>query len=171
MYAAHFGAGLAIKSRVWNAPIWSLLVAAFLPDILWIPLATLGIESRPSAWHDDWSHSLLMVLVWATLFALLFIRRGRAVAAAIWIAVFSHFLLDLPIHPKDLALYPHSTIHLGLGLWSIGRFNYWLVESCVLLVLMVFYIRGAHSNRLSVTRIATTCLLLLGLHARFFLPF
>jgi membrane-bound metal-dependent hydrolase YbcI (DUF457 family) len=171
MYAAHFGAGLAIKSRVWNAPTWALLVGAFLPDVLWIPLATLGIESRPTAWHDDWSHSLLMVLVWATLFALLFIRRGRAVAAAIWIAVFSHFLLDLPIHPKDLALYPHSTIHLGMGLWSIGRFNYWLVESCVLVVLMIFYIRGARSHRLSVNSIAGTCVLLLALHARFFLPF
>jgi hypothetical protein len=171
MYAAHFGAALAIKSRVWYAPAWALLVAAFLPDILWIPLATLGIESQPTAWHDDWSHSLLMVLVWATLLALSFIRRGRLVATAIWLAVFSHFLLDLPIHPKDLALYPHSTIHLGLGLWSIGRFNYWLVETAILVVLTIVYVRGARVHKLSISRIAGTCLLLLVLHARFFLPF
>jgi membrane-bound metal-dependent hydrolase YbcI (DUF457 family) len=171
MYAAHFGAGLAIKSRVWNAPSWALLLAAFLPDILWVPLATLGVESQPAAWHDDWSHSLFMTLVWATMLALLFIRRGRAVAAAVWLAVFSHFLLDLPIHPKDLALYPHSTIHLGMGLWSIGRFNYWLVETCILIILMIVYARGARRHKLPMTGIAGTCLLVLALHARFFLPF
>src|SRR5215831_7476557 len=165
MYAAHLGAGLAIKSRVWNVPTWALLVAAFLPDILWIPLATLGIESRPTAWHDDWSHSFLMVLIWATLFALFFIRWGRAVAAAVWIAVFSHFLLDLPIHPKDLALYPHSTIHLGMGLWSIGRLRYWIVESCLLVVLMAVYVGGALKNGLPLKQAAGTCLLLVALHA------
>jgi len=146
-------------------------LAAFLPDLIWIPLATLGIESRPGDWHDDWSHSLVMVVVWATLMALLFARRGWAVAGAMWLAVFSHFLLDLPIHPKDLALYPHSTIHLGMGLWSIGRLRYWIVESCLLVVLMAVYIRGALKNGLPLKQAAGTCLLLVALHARFFLPF
>jgi len=171
MYAGHFGAGLAIKSRFWGAPTWALLLAAFLPDLIWIPLATLGIESRPGDWHDDWSHSLAMVVVWATLMALLFARGGWAVAGAMWLAVFSHFLLDLPIHPKDLALYPHSTIHLGMGLWSIGRLKYWIVELWVLLALMAVYARGARNQRIGWPRIGGTCLLLLALQARFFLPF
>jgi hypothetical protein len=67
MYAVHFGAALAIKSRVWDAPAWALQVGAFLLDLIWIPLATLGVESQAQDWHDDWSHSLLMALVWATL--------------------------------------------------------------------------------------------------------
>jgi len=171
MYAAHLGAGMAIKSRVWSAPTWALLLGAFIPDVIWIPLAAMGIESQPGAWHDDWSHSLLMVVVWASLFAVLFVRQGRAAAGAIWLAVFSHFLLDLPIHPRDLALYPHSTIHLGMELWSIGRFKYWIVELCVLVALMAIYVRGARSQKLGWPRICGTCLLLLALHARFFLPF
>jgi len=171
VFAPHFGAGMAIKSRVWAAPTWALLVGAFIPDFIWIVMARLGIESRPQAWHDDWSHSLLMVMVWATLFALLFKRRGRAVVIAIWLAVFSHFLLDLPIHPRDLALYPHSSIHIGWGLWRIGPVRYWYVQLYVLLALMVVYVIGARKNRVPILNIAGTCLLLLALHARNLLPF
>ena len=38
------------------------------------------------------------------------------------LAVFSHFLLDLVMHPPDMALWPGSTVHLGIGLWraSLG---------------------------------------------------
>lgn len=169
MFAAHFAAGLAIKSRVWQAPTWALLVGAFLPDLIWIPLAVFGIESQPGVWFDDWSHSLLMIIVWASLFALPFIKKDKVIAGAVWLAVFSHFVLDFPIHPRDLALYPYSSIHLGWGLWSIGRFNYWLVETGVLLALMAVYIYGARRHKLSAARIIGTCALLLILHARFFL--
>jgi len=129
MYAAHFAAGLAIKSQAPKAPTWALLVGAFLPDFFWIAFGLAGIEpSQGPAFFDDWSHSLAMVLLWAFLFSLPFWRRGLAVVVPVWLAVFSHFLLDLPIHPKNLALYPHSSIHLGWGLWRIGPRNYWWVQ-------------------------------------------
>src|SRR5580693_8013364 len=135
MYAAHFAAGLAIKGRVPQAPTWALLVAAFLPDFFWIAFGLAGIEpSQGPAFFDDWSHSLLMVVVYGATFALLFWRQGRPVVFALWLAVFSHFLLDLPIHPKNIALYPRSSIHLGWGLWGIGRRNYWWVQLGVLVV-------------------------------------
>ena len=35
---------------------------------------------------------------------------------AFGLAVFSHFLPDLPMHPADLAIYSHPAIHSGLGL-------------------------------------------------------
>ena len=51
-------------------------------------------------------------------------RHGRRVVIAVGFAVFSHFLLDLPMHPPDLALWPNSASHLGAGLWRISA---WLV--------------------------------------------
>ena len=83
---------------------------------------------------------------------------------AVWLAVFSHFLLDMPIHPKDLALYPHSAFHLGWGLWSIGRRNYWYVQLGVLAVLTTVYAQGAAKQKFPANLIAATCVLLLGLH-------
>jgi hypothetical protein len=107
MTAAHFAAAVAIKSRVPKASTTVLIFAAFIPDFIWIILATSGIEpTKRENFFDDWSHSLLMILVYATIYSLLFWKRGRSVLVAIWLAVFSHFILDMPVHPKDLALYP-----------------------------------------------------------------
>jgi hypothetical protein len=170
MYAAHFGAGLAIKGHFSKAPTIGLLMGAFLLDFIWMALVLLGVEKvGRESFFDDWSHSLAMAIVWSSLFAGFFLRSGKDIAAAMWLAVLSHFLLDLPIHPRDLALYPHSSIHLGLGLWRIGRLNYWLVELLVLLVLMATYVKAARKMKLPVIKTAGTCALLLALHARFFL--
>jgi hypothetical protein len=126
MTAAHFAAALAIKSRVPKAPAAALILGAFIPDFIWIVLATAGVEpTKREIFFDDWSHSLLSTVVSASVFALLFWQRGRGVAFAMWGAVFSHFILDLPVHPKDLALYPHSSVHLGLGLSNTAPMNYW----------------------------------------------
>ncbi|PYV52249.1 MAG: hypothetical protein DMG98_24460, partial [Acidobacteria bacterium] len=100
MYAPHFAAALAIKGRTPEAPLWALLIGAFVPDLLWITLARIGIEpAQTSNFFDDWSHSLISVGVLATLYAVLFWPKGRLVCSAIWLAVFSHFVLDFPVHP------------------------------------------------------------------------
>ena len=131
MYAGHFAAGLAIKARRPKAPTWALLVGVGLLDILFGPFVLLGIERvrmTPgvgigfSLAYIDWSHSLAMALVWSALFAIPFLKRGRDVALACGFAVFSHFLLDWTVHPPDLALWPGSAMHVGLGLW---RTPYW----------------------------------------------
>jgi len=165
MYAAHFAAGLAIKSRVPKAPAWALLIGAFLPDFFWVVLGVAGVEpSQGPAFFDDWSHSLAMVILYGILFSLIFWRKGLAVMLALWAAVFSHFLLDLPIHPKNIALYPYSSVHLGWGLWSLGPRKYWWVQFGVLAVLMLIYAEGARKLRFSGNLIAATCILVLGLH-------
>lgn len=165
MYAAHLAAGLAIKGHTPAAPTWALLTGVFVPDLVWIVLAARGIEpTESSAFFDDWSHSLLMIVIYATLFAALFWRRGRAVAAVLWLAVFSHFLLDLPIHPKALALYPHAGVHLGLGLSHVDKSTYWWVQLGVLLVLAAVYVRGARRHRLPANLVAASCVLLVSLH-------
>jgi hypothetical protein len=68
MTAGHFAAALAIKSRVPKASTATLILAAFLPDFIWIILATAGIEpTRRETYFDDWSHSLFSILVYALL--------------------------------------------------------------------------------------------------------
>ncbi len=165
MYAAHFAAALAIKSRVPKAPTWALVTGAFVPDFFWVAFGLAGIEpSQGPAFFDDWSHSLAMVILWATLFALAFWRKGVTVFWAVWVAVFSHFVLDLPIHPKNLALYPHSRLHLGWNLWRIGPRNYWYVQALVVVVLTLVYVQGARKLRFASNLIAASVILLLGLH-------
>lgn len=126
MYAGHFAMGLALKAREPRAPTWALLVGTGLLDVLFGPFVLLGIEratltpGEPPGFrldYIDWSHSLTMSLVWSAVFAMWFVKRGRAIALLIGFAVFSHFLLDLFMHPLDLALWPGSPVHLGLGLW------------------------------------------------------
>ncbi len=98
MTAAHFAAALAIKGRLPKAPTSALVFGAFIPDFVWIVLATTGVETtKREIFFDDWSHSLISIAVYASLFGLLFWRRGSMVAFAMWLAVFSHFILDLPV--------------------------------------------------------------------------
>src|SRR5437762_12690234 len=127
MYAPHFAAALAINGRSPGAPFWALLIGAFIPDLAWIALARIGIEpAHASNFFDDWSHSLVSVAILATLFASAFLRRGKPVFIAIWLAVFSHFLLDFPVHPKRLALAPLSGVYLGWDLLAWGSRPGWL---------------------------------------------
>jgi hypothetical protein len=171
MYAPHFAAALAIKSRVPSAPTWALLTGVFVPDLLWIALARIGIEpAQTSNFFDDWSHSLVSVAILATLFASAFLGRGRPVFFAIWLAVFSHFLLDFPVHPKRLALAPLTGVYLGWDLlaWGsrpgwLGAINDWWLQLAVLLVLLLVYATGARRSDLQPAAVAATFWLLIGI--------
>lgn len=148
MYAGHFAAGLAIKARIPKAPTWGLLLGVGLLDLLFGPFVLAGIERVTltpavspgfSLDYIDWSHSLAMSLVWSALFAALFWRRGRVVALAMGAAVFSHFVLDLVMHPADLALWPGSSVHLGFGLWRLLPTGWWFVELAVIIAGLGYY--------------------------------
>jgi hypothetical protein len=141
VYVGHFAAGLALKAKVPKAPTWGLLLGVGLLDVLFGPFVLLGFERvtltpaiSPGFRLDyiDWSHSLVMSTVWAVLYASLFWRRSRAVAGAMGLAVFSHYLLDLVMHPADLALWPGSSVHWGFGLWQRLPTGWWFVELAVI---------------------------------------
>lgn len=141
MYAGHFAAALAIKGRAPRAPTWGLLVGAGLLDLLFAPFALLGLERvsvTPGAArglsfdHIDWSHSLATAVLWSALFGLLFRRHGRATIVAMAAAVFSHFVLDVVVHPADLALWPGAATHLGFDLWNRLPVGSWFVELAVI---------------------------------------
>src|SRR6266571_4942866 len=148
MYAGHFAAGLAIKARVPRAPTWGLLLGVGLLDLLFGPLVLAGVERvsmvpgvHPGFSLDyiDWSHSLATSVLWSVLFAALFARHGRPVAVAMGGAVFSHFVLDALMHPPDLALWPGSSSHLGLGLWRSLPTGWWFVELAVVAAGVAYY--------------------------------
>lgn len=136
MYAGHFASALVLRARSPATPSWIPLLGVGLLDILFGPFVLLGIERvtmtpgvSPGFRLDyiDWSHSLLMSVVWSIAFAAFFWRRGRQVAAVAGLAVFSHYVLDFIMHPGDLALWPGSSVHWGLGLWRLAGV-WWFVE-------------------------------------------
>ena len=156
MYAGHFAAGLALKAKTPEAPTWGILLGVGVLDILFGPFVLLGLETVTltpgqspgfSLDHIDWSHSLVTSVIWSILFALLFVRFGRKVMSVMAAAVFSHFILDLAMHPADLALWPGSDVHLGLGLWRLLPTGWWFFELGLVVLLLGYYWRRSKTER------------------------
>jgi len=101
MFAAHLAAGLAIKAAQPRVSAWVVLTGAFLPDLFWIGFAAIGVEpATDTTFFDGWSHSAVSILVRSLIFALCMYRFGRAGMFAAGVAVLTHLLLDMPIHPS-----------------------------------------------------------------------
>jgi hypothetical protein len=135
--------------------MWGILIGVGLSDLLFGPFVLLGIEQASitpaqspgfSLDQIDWSHSLLMSLVWSAAYAALFMRWGSRVAGFMGIAVFSHFVLDVPMHPPDLALWPGSDVHFGLGLWRTLPHGWWFVELTLIALGGGYYLRAARGS-------------------------
>lgn len=155
MYAGHFAAGLALKAKEPRAPLWGILLGVGLLDLLFGPFVLAGLERVTvtpgvspgfSLDYIDWSHSLVMSALWSILFAAIFLRWGRRVAAVMGVAAFSHFLLDLPMHPSDLALWPGSAAHVGFGLWERLPTGWWFVELAFVLAAGAYYVVEARRS-------------------------
>lgn len=131
MFIGHFAIGFAAKKFAPRAPLPLLLSAPLLADMLWPFLLLLGWEHVRIAPGDTrftplnlydypWSHSLLMLCVWAIAFAAVYyaFARYRAGAIAVWLGVVSHWVLDWITHRPDMPLFPGGGPKLGLGLWD-----------------------------------------------------
>jgi hypothetical protein len=130
MFIGHFAVGFAGKRFAPRTSVATLIAAAIFLDILWPIFVLLGWEQvridpgntpfTPLEFVSyPWSHSLLMSLLWATAFALIYYAatRYRAGSVAVWIGVNSHWILDWISHAPDMPLYPGGP-RLGLGLWN-----------------------------------------------------
>lgn len=148
MYVGHFAAGLAIKSFAPNVPAAPIILGVGVLDLVDGLLTMAGVnrvepnlEAGPYLFFDlvfiDWDHSLLMAVVISLLWGLLFLRKGWVVSAVAAGAAFSHWLLDLPMHNADLALFPFSDIELGFGLWGTMLTGAWVLEGVVSVVFVV----------------------------------
>ncbi|MGE5222119.1 MAG: hypothetical protein ACM3PY_06760 [Omnitrophica WOR_2 bacterium] len=120
----HLGVSLAAKRFIPRVPLWVVLVAGFVIDLLWVAFTLAGLEAIGNV---PWSHSLFMSAVWSLTAGLLAWRifRSHRIGAAIGLVVFSHWLLDLISHPmgigntvRDIPLFFAGSPLVGLGLYS-----------------------------------------------------
>lgn len=131
MFLGHFAVALAAKRAAPKTSLGALVFGAQFLDLIWPPLVLLGAERfhvepgvtklTPLAFDSyPISHSLLMAVVWSVVIAAIYAwrKRYRAGAAAMGIAVFSHWVLDWITHRPDLQLAPGSSARAGLGLWN-----------------------------------------------------
>jgi hypothetical protein len=131
----HLGIGFAAKRVAPKAPLWALLVATEVLDLLCFLFMTIGIESMGSTTIDlsqgiqylspasvPWSHGLFMSLVWSVLAGAIgyLVYRDRRTGVVLGLVVFSHWVLDLIVHLPDLPLLFEGSPLLGLGLWGSG---------------------------------------------------
>jgi hypothetical protein len=130
MFIGHFAVGFAAKKFAPRTNMALLIAAPCFLDLLWPFFLLLGWEHvridpgntrfTPLDLYDfPWSHSLLMSIVWATLFALIYhlVTHYRPGTVVIWIGVVSHWVLDWITHRPDMPLYPGGPRY-GLGLWN-----------------------------------------------------
>lgn len=134
MFVGHYAPAAALKSLSAKTPLWHFFIAVQFLDYLWAAFILTGVEkarvvpgflaaSDLDLYFMPWTHSLAAAAAWS--FAAAIAYRFAVNAAAGWrgaaligAAIFSHWLADLIVHAKDLALYPGSSEKLGLGLWS-----------------------------------------------------
>lgn len=154
MFVGHFAAGLALRGRARQVPVAVYVGGAFLLDFLWVSFGVTRIDLTP--W-SDWSHSLVMAIVWATALAAMFARFGRSAIIAVWLVVFSHYVLDLlvqgatlyPAAPQNLFIPILVTTHAGsLQLllsvafllvfiwdeWKVGTLSWRTLAACTLVI-------------------------------------
>ena len=136
MFVGHYSVAFALKNNGNRIPLWVLFVAVQFLDYIWATLVLLGIEklrvikgftagSMLDSYYHPYSHSLIAAILWSTVagigYKLLCRRLGyqyrKSAALIVGLAVFSHWILDLIAHPRDLAIYD-DTWKVGFGLWN-----------------------------------------------------
>jgi len=134
MFIGHYAPAAALKPLTPAVPLWHYFVAVQFLDYLWAAFILAGVEkaritpgflegSDLDLYFMPYTHSLAGAAFWSIIaFAayryLINARAGTGGAILIGAAVFSHWLADLIVHAKDLALFPGSDVKLGFGLWS-----------------------------------------------------
>ncbi len=157
MFVGHFAVGFGAKKFAPRSSLAVLLAAPLLLDLLWPILILTRVEQVRIAPGDTpftkltfvsypWSHSLLMSLVWASLFAAVYYALSRywPGTIAVWAGVLSHWVLDWITHRADMPLYPDGP-KVGLGLWySIA--GTMIVELAMLAVGVWLYVRTTRAR-------------------------
>jgi hypothetical protein len=135
MFVGHYSVAFAAKSEKNKIPLWVLFIAVQFLDYIWATLVLLGIEklrvikgftagSMLDSYFHPYSHSLIAAILWSVVAAIAYKtvcrRHGfyrKYAALIVGLAVFSHWVLDLIAHPRDLAIYD-DTWKVGFGLWN-----------------------------------------------------
>jgi membrane-bound metal-dependent hydrolase YbcI (DUF457 family) len=131
MFLGHYALAFGAKRMAPAVSLGTLFMACQFADLLWPTLVMLGLEiveidpgntlvTPLNFVKYPYSHSLVMLLVWSLVFALLYfaIRRGRAGAITVGVLVFSHYVLDVITHRPDMPVTIDGATRLGMGLWN-----------------------------------------------------
>lgn len=155
MFLGHYGIAFAAKRVAPRTSLGALVFAAEFLDELWPVLLLLGVEqvrivpglmttSPLEFTYYPYSHSLLMAVVWGVLIGAIYFvyrRYGRG-AFVLGALVVSHWLLDLPMHQKDLPLWVGATSpKFGWGLWNSVALTY-IIEFTIFLAGVSAYTRA-----------------------------
>ncbi len=157
MFVGHYSVAFAARSDQNKVPLWVLFIAVQFLDYIWATLVLLGIEklrvikgftagSMLDSYFHPYSHSLIASVIWSCVAALAY--KGicnrfhypcrKSAALIVGIAVFSHWVLDLIVHPRDLAIYD-NTWKVGFGLWNY-RDPEFALEIALLAIGIVLYL-------------------------------
>ena len=147
MFVGHYSVSLAARRSTVDLPLWVWFIAVQWLDFGFMTLVLLGIEkvhivpgftaANPlDLYYMPYTHGLLGATVMSAVFAALVAAAFPAARSAggfglVWLASFSHWLLDLVMHTPDLPIVNGPT-KVGLGLW-----NHLAVELTLELVLVV----------------------------------
>ena len=157
MFVGHYSVAFAAKSEKNKIPLWILFVAVQFLDYIWATLVLIGIEklsvtkgftpgSMLDSYFHPYSHSLIAALLWSVIAAIVYkplcsslgCTYKKSAALIIGAPVFSHWILDLIAHPRDLAIYD-DTWKVGFGLWNYRDPEFGL-EIALLAVGIVLYV-------------------------------
>src|SRR6476660_3116376 len=157
MFVGHYSVAFACRTERNRIPLWVLFVAVQFLDYIWATLVLLGIEklrvikgftagSMLDSYFHPYSHSLITAILWSVVAALVYkavcSRHGyhcnKSAPLIVGLAVFSHWLLDLVAHPRDLAIYD-NTWKVGFGLWNY-RGPEFALEIALLAIGIVLYL-------------------------------
>ena len=136
MFVGHYSVAFASRTEQNKIPLWVLFIAVQFLDYVSATLVLLGIEklrvikgftagSMLDSYFQPYSHSLITAVLWSGLAALSYkllcrwLGRSCPKSAPLVIgsAVFSHWILDLVAHPRDLPIYDNA-LKVGFGLWN-----------------------------------------------------
>ena len=157
MFVGHYSVAFAAKSEKNKIPLWVLFIAVQFLDYIWATLVLLGIEklrvikgftagSMLDSYFHPYSHSLIAAILWSFVAAIAYktvcSRHGclyrKYAALIVGLAVFSHWVLDLIAHPRDLAICD-NTWKVGFGLWNY-RDPEFALEVALLAIGIVLYL-------------------------------
>src|SRR4029078_7010153 len=124
MFVGHYSVAFACRTERNGIPLWVLFIAVQFLDFIWATLVLLGIEklrvikgfaagSMLDSYFQPYSHSLITAILWSCGAIIIYkpicswlgFVYTKSAALIIGIAVFSHWILDLIAHPRDLSIY------------------------------------------------------------------
>jgi hypothetical protein len=153
MFIGHYALAFGAKRIAPAVSLGTLFLACQFADLLWPTLLVLGWESveidpgntlvTPLNFVSyPYSHSLVMLVIWAALFGIAYrtVKGWRPIAIyTVAALVFSHYLLDVITHRPDLPITIGGSRRLGLGLWNYPG-TALAVESALFLTGAAFYL-------------------------------